>query len=286
MNILEAAQKYFPLKQLGWNVWGIDGKDSHLSSLKIWPSTNSWYRFSNQTGGSTREFLQFIVGLSQEQIAEILPLEEAAEDFSWLFRKDENNETTLVDILGHRTHDPYLSKRGINETTSAHFGIERANQSVIFPITDRNGKRIGSQYRYTFPTAPVRYKFVMLPGNEKPQFWRLDFWTFDKTRIIAEGAIKTMRMWQVMSETLTNCSFYATMGNRFDPEKSFGLLLDVPTIFILDPDEAGKNLVECARNSRANAEFYQPPKAVDEMSDDEIRGLFRSIWRKSNFKLL
>ena len=68
MNIVTIAKQYFQLEDKGNGIFQIVNPTGQFDSVVLWEHTNSYRRFSKSVSGGIKEFLKYIVGMSETDI--------------------------------------------------------------------------------------------------------------------------------------------------------------------------------------------------------------------------
>lgn len=295
MNILDVASEDFPLKQVGRGIWAVDTKGA-FDSIRIWPETNTWHRFSRGIGGTVRHWLSHIRHYSQDEINEICGQEKVKSTLiEYLEKQNYSNDSNVEfnQIIGAKTYNSYIASRGVTKEVAAKYSIEVSGDNALFPMLDYDGNRIGALVRYAHAKQKGgRYRFYMLNNNPKPYFWPLPVlaqYSSNNVLCIVESTWSTCLLDQYISPHIANLMYGCVLGDDISE-----LLIDnlryAKVIFLLD-DDAGGDFMEgklikfMLQNKRLSFEVYRPDKYIDEMSQGEILELFRVIWKSTSFKL-
>ena len=310
INILELAQEYLPnkLEKFAPNRYRlIPLSGSELDSVVIFVETNSYFRFSNRKGGGPREFLQYIVGMTQEEIEDILGdnYDNDTSLLTWhnlvthVSNQKSETELSLQDVVGAKTYHPYIKQRGINEKTSQYYGLEIKHNNVYIPLWNEDVQRVGSIIRNTHAQSKGdRYTTKLVGTHVKPSLW--PFFALHKLRgdtiiILVEGAWSVMRIHQVIGQRTLNIVPIATLGTHL-AKSVFNYLYEYPIIAILDNDTGGERIAEQLRQFEAKGmsiEMYLPEldndnnaQYVDDMTDKQLQQFFNNIYHATKFNIV
>lgn len=262
-SILDLASQDFTLVKESSNVWSTKEHDS----LKFFANSNSWFWFSERIGGNAKKYVEFFWNLS-----------EVPEEFNGTFTESPK----LYDLydepyirIGKKIYHKYFESRGINEETVKEFQLEydKSSESVILPITNQGGRRIGNIKRKINPKDKKdRYKFVLW-DNIRPPLWqmhRLKDVDLSSKILIFEGAWSAMIWYQVLKNK--NCKTFAILG-AFPSKTLKELLTELNIIYVCDNDETGikaakefSNIVKC--------KILKLPKMPDEVTELEIKIIY------------
>lgn len=298
MNIVEVAQQYFDLSSKGNGVYQIVNPTGGFDSVVLWESTNSYCRFSTMKTGGPREFLKYIVGLSDDEIGE--EVENDDELLKLLKHHDKQKNDTgysLLDIVYQQGYNEYIASRGINKDTAVRYNLEVMGNDVIIPLYDRSCDRIGSLVRNSNPEVKGdRYRTLLVGNKEKPCIWPfpdLIKSNQDSIIVLVEGAWSAMRIHQIIKPKMPQLIPLATMGTNLTEELR-DITIDVPIICILDNDTGGKKVESTLSlwKREKSIEIYKPTfkslaaqnessPYVDDFSDENLLRLFRMIYKHS-----
>ena len=302
-TVLELAEEFFPNRVVAKSPDTYQITGPVFDSVVIFDATNSYCRFSNKMVGGPREFLHYIVGLSDVEIHDIIG--EGSENLR-LFntvrqektRRLFNSDTglSLQDVVSAPGYNSYMESRHITELTAKHFRLEHDGLNVTIPLTDVDGRRIGSLVRQAHVKSKAdRYRTYMVGSHEKPCAWPMGHIRRAKREsiiVLVEGAWSVMRIQQVISPLYKNILPIATLGTWLTDELR-NYLYDKEILAILDTDEGGKTVTSQLkqwRESGVNVECYditlQGESAyVDDISDAQLTRLFKGIEGATQTKL-
>lgn len=297
MNIIEIAQEYYTIRPKGHGVYDIHMPSGELDSIVLWEETNSYFRYSTRKGGGPREFLQYVVGLSLEEISEKLGEEREVNPLLKVLNHKKNlrNDTGLAiqELVGEEGYNNYIKSRNISRETSDKFHLEVSGKDVIIPLDDIRGRRIGSLIRYNNPAHKGdRYRTFMAGTYEKPFCWPMNNirnLQSDSIIILVEGAWSAMRLDQVIKPLFPRIVPLATLGTNLTEELR-DYIYDFPIVAILDKDEGGNKVAETLlswQKKRIKVESYEPKfpddtaAYVDDLSDEGLVELFEFIRGRS-----
>lgn len=172
----------------------------------------------------------------------------------------------------------YYEGRGVSEEVVGMYQLEVniVNHSIVFPVSDIWGNRIGSVERFINSEATgTRYK---KSGTMTP-VWPLHFLNLFKkgdSFIVTEGAFSALRL----------CTWSKRQGGRGIAFTLFGAkanqeIIDVlrpfNPVFLYDKDEAGINACRKMRKLAPEWDSVVLAKAPDDMSSEEINELMVKV---------
>ena len=301
MNIVDIAKQYFNLDSKGNGVYQIINPTGEFDSVVLWEATNSYRRFSIQKSGGPREFLKYVVGLSDAEIEEQYGLigEDSLIRTLRKRKHHEKNDTgySLQDIIFTPGYNQYIESRMVSKETAEYYHLEINDNDVAIPLYNTT-QRIGSLYRNSHPDLKGdRYRTLLAGNNEKPCVWsfqELKKRKADTIIILVEGAWSVMRIHQVIKPYLPNILPLATLGTNITDELR-DYIYEFPIIAILDNDTGGehvaKQLMEWQKQ-KIKVEIYLPTidklsntssTYVDDLNDKMLIRLFKMIKNHSNF---
>lgn len=262
-NILDLASQDFTLVRESQNVYSTKEHDS----LKFFINTNSWFWFSERIGGNAKKYVEFFWNLS-----------EIPEEFDNSFQEIENLKDLYDEPyvrVGRKLYHKYIKERGVFEETAKEFELEydKVSESIILPITNQNGRRIGNIKRKVNPKDKKdRYKFVLW-DNIRPPLWqmhKLKEVDNDSKVLIFEGAWSVMLWHQILKEK--NCKCFAILG-AFPSKSLKEILSGLNVIYVCDNDETG---IKAAQefSKIVKCKILKLPKMPDELSEIEIKIIY------------
>lgn len=297
MNIVEIAERYFPLVQNN-NTYRINRQDGKMDSVVIFPDTNSFCRFSlgKDGSGGVHHFLKTIVGLSENEIEEqyggkVEPKELTLADVLQRGKRTNKVKSTglsLQDVAGKQSYSTYMNQRMINEYTASYFGLESDGDDVLIPLYNNKMRRVGSQRRFAkAKTKGDRYRTYMVGSHDKPCCWdmvSLQQLTPDSVVVFVEGAWSMMRIHQVVKPLFPNVLPICTLGATLQ-EELFAYTYSNQIIAIMDDDEGGKamyaSLSKWTKQGCKVETIYPKCKGktvyVDDLNDTMLIELFKQI---------
>lgn len=291
MDIVSLAEQYFTLKQKSDGVYEIVSQDGKYDSVVLWRDTNTYFRFSNRTGGGPREFLKYIIGVPDDQ----LPEQKVSLGLSRLVKSGYQAHDTglsLQDVIGEPGYNNYIASRNISEATARFYRLEIKGEDIYFPLYDYNGKRIGSQVRHAhIKEKSERYRTYMVGNKKKPSAWPLTHLLTlqpESVIVLVEGAWSVMRIHQVCHDTFPNLVPLATLGTKIDENLLF-MLNGFKIVSILDNDTGGGKVFQ---QITGRVQSYLPINTngspyPDELNDTELLNLVKFIenvsWKKIQF---
>lgn len=300
MNIVQIAKQYFKLDYKGNGVYQISSPTGELDSVVLWEKTNSYRRFSIAKSGGVREFLKYIVKLTDNEIeAEYGDIGEdnLTKSLRTYRHAKEDTGLSLSDVVFKRGYNQYIESRMISEETASYFNLEINNQDVAIPLYDSERRRVGSLYRNSSPEVKGdRYRTLLVNNTEKPCCWsfiELHKVKRDSVIVLVEGAWSAMRIHQVIKPKVPNIIPLATLGTNLTAElKDF--LHEFPIISIIDDDTGGAKVVQSLdkwKSEKMKVESYIPTwkrlslceqsSYVDDLSDKSLLKLFAKIKQTS-----
>lgn len=302
-TVLELAQEFFPnrLVPKSQDTFQITGPV--FDSVVIFDSTNSYCRFSNKMVGGPREFLRYIVGLTDVEIHEIMGEESANERLFNAVRREKTRKLfgadtglSLQDVVSERGYNRYMGTRNVTPETASTFNLEHDGLNVTIPLTDVEGRRIGSLIRHAYAkTKADRYRTYMVGNHEKPCAWpmgHISKLTRDNVVVLVEGAWSVMRIHQVVKPLYQNIVPIATLGTWLTDElRTF--LYDKEILAILDTDEGGTTVTSqlqrwCDQGVKVesyNVTLGHELAYVDDITDAQLKRLFKGIEESTHTKL-
>ena len=301
MNIVTIAKQYFQLEDKGNGIFQIVNPTGQFDSVVLWEHTNSYRRFSKSVSGGIKEFLKYIVGMSDSEIQSEygdIGDDSLVKSLRHFDRTKMDTGYSIQDIIYTEGYNQYIKSRMISEETAKYYHLEVNGHDAIIPLYDNQFKRVGSLYRNSSPLIKGdRYRTQLAGTNEKPCVW--PFTELKKLKrnsviVLVEGAWSVMRVHQVMGVYLPNILPLATLGTNISEELK-DYLYDFPIISILDDDTGGKHVADTLiKWKRKNIEIYNPyfgsllqsnqSSYIDDLDDKKLLSLFRVI--KKDSKLL
>jgi len=260
-------------------------------SIRIWPDTNSYYRFSQGQGGGPLHWLITWRGLSFEEAK--LFLEDYPEELDPLKKldilssssKDLGQGLEPHHVYGNRIYHPYIEGRNISEETAKRYSLEVIQDSILIPINDSRG-RCGAIIRNTQKEKKDKYRKYFL--REAPLLWPYDDWQNAKssdTVFVFEGAWSVMRFYQVLHDK-GNYVFLALLGAVAD-YKLISYLNGLNVIFVLDNDDAGKGMGQkLYQFEQKKWSMFMPNVYPDEMTDEQIVKFIEKVESSVKNKIL
>lgn len=266
-NLLDLVGKELTLIQLSETLYTTKEWDS----LRIWTDTNSWYRFSRGIGGDSISWIKYFYSDKEFNI----------NDFQqYLINKSVTKEEIIKiydahALYGNKTYHEYLVKRKISFETFQKFNLEVNDNSILIPLTDLSGKRIGVQARNIVSTDPKnRYLFYLM--QDKPALFPLtELKHIKHTVILCEGTFSVMRYTQVINDD--NYKIFSCLGNNPSPLLPELLNRINNIICIYDPDDGGKSFKKKLSKLLPNAQMLCPNVKLDDMTDKEL------LWFHKNY---
>ena len=296
MDILELASEDFPLKKVGSSVWAVDS-DGEFSSIRIWPGTNTWHRFSNGTGGSIRQWLYYIRHYSGKEIDEVCGKEvKKSSLMEFMGRRTVRSNAPSVSyekIIGAKVYNEYIASRGISKETAQRFSIEVQGDNALFPLLEHDGKRIGALVRYANAKQDSdRYRVYTIENHPKPYFWPMPLLRSLRDErdilVIVESTWSTCLLAQNIGTLYPNLKIGCVIGKSVS-EELIQSISKVPCVFILDDDSGGDfmqaQVLSYMLKYKLKAEIYRPDVYIDEMSDEEHKELFDYITKHTKFNV-
>jgi len=301
MNIVTIAKQYFKLEDKGNGIFQIVNPTGQFDSVVLWEHTNSYRRFSKSVSGGVKEFLKYIVGMSESEIQSEygdIGDDNLVKSLRHFDKTKMDTGYSLQDIIYTEGYNQYIQSRMISEETAKYYHLEVNGHDAIIPLYDNQFKRVGSLYRNSSPLIKGdRYRTQLAGTNEKPCVW--PFTELKKLKrnsviVLVEGAWSVMRVHQVIGVYLPNILPLATLGTNISEELK-DYLYDFPIISILDDDTGGKHVADTLiKWKRKNIEIYNPyfgsllqsnqSSYIDDLDDKKLLSLFRVI--KKDSKLL
>lgn len=301
MNIITIAKQYFKLEDKGNGIFQIVNPTGQFDSVVLWEHTNSYRRFSKSVSGGVKEFLKYIVGMSESEIQSEygdIGDDNLVKSLRHFDKTKMDTGYSLQDIIYTEGYNQYIQSRMISEETAKYYHLEVNGHDAIIPLYDNQFKRVGSLYRNSSPLIKGdRYRTQLAGTNEKPCVW--PFTELKKLKrnsviVLVEGAWSVMRVHQVIGVYLPNILPLATLGTNISEELK-DYLYDFPIISILDDDTGGKHVADTLiKWKRKNIEIYNPyfgsllqsnqSSYIDDLDDKKLLSLFRVI--KKDSKLL
>lgn len=301
MNIVTIAKQYFQLEDKGNGIFQIVNPTGQFDSVVLWEHTNSYRRFSKSVSGGVKEFLKYIVGMSESEIQSEygdIGDDSLVKSLRHFDRTKMDTGYSLQDIIYTEGYNQYIESRMISEDTAKYYHLEVNGHDAIIPLYDNQFKRVGSLYRNSSPLVKGdRYRTQLAGTNEKPCAWpftELKKLKRDSVVVLVEGAWSAMRLHQVVVPYLPKLLPLATLGTNITQELK-DYIYEFPIICLLDDDTGGKHVSETLiKWKRKDIEIYNPyfsnlaqsnqSSYIDDLDDKKLLSLFRVI--KKDSKLL
>lgn len=298
-SLVDIANQYFALTPKGTNAYQIVNPSGEFDTIVIFEDTNTYFRYSTREFGGATDFLHRIIGMPYSDIkSEYGDIEPSKLSLALTRNRIDKIDTGLAlqDIVGEKGYNEYIASRNITQETAEKYGLEVKEGNVVIPLTNDRGKRTGSLVRNKNPKVKGdRYRTYMAGKNIKPVVWpytevmRLKS---DSVIVLVEGAWSVMRIAQVIKPHLPKIVPLATLGTNL-PEELFDYIGGFPIISILDLDKGGEKVEEQLikwQMRKSKIEIYATvrkqddlPNYVDDLSDEELKKLFRKIYKASKF---
>lgn len=301
MNIVNIAKQYFTLEDKGNEIYQIVNPTGEFDSVVIWGKTNSYRRFSISKSGGVREFLKYIVGLSDSEIENeygIIASDNLTSTLRSYKRSKQDTGYALQDILYTPGYNAYIESRMLTEETARFYNLEVNGEDAAIPLYEHRD-RIGTLYRNSASQVKGdRYRTMLVGTHEKPCVWPFPhLYNLRKNNVVVlvEGAWSVMRIHQVIKPLLPNIVPLATLGTNLTDELR-DYLYEFKIIAILDDDTGGNQVastlkewmklglkIESYLPSFTQVNHYDQSSYVDDLSDKQLIKIFRAIKKQSHF---
>lgn len=251
--------------------------DKHASAT-FNHKTGLFYCFSCLKGATWRTLLK-TTGVSGGgwDASDVEELSAYPESVSKEFYFDLFTEYDERRLYGDKRHNPYVKNRGVSRSVEIEYGLEMVpgtidySESVLFPINDLGGNRIGALLRSTVDDNRPRYKKI---GHMTP------IWPVERLRkckegeriLIVEGAFSALRVATACPEL----PVFSTFGARV-PKGITDLLIPFNPIVLYDLDAAGHLAADKLKRIAPSWFVRCLHTSPDDMNDRTIRRLMIRI---------